>query len=318
MFIFLLAFASTVNAEPKANKKNTSAASTKEESGLQTKKYTDVQIDISLEKLPSNYYGNEPKSIYFAIQKIKKSAVKGEFETTEQFQKRIESENKRPIIGKISPDGFFSFQANGPEIKYSADETELSIHINLERLPQPHWYLLEKIKDHNYKSDKFNENAKSISLTSSRVGNRKYIGENSYGATTEVEENNYESYYLAVGNYKDFPFKETLSSFAQEQIKRYKKLELNYPISDYDKEWHMFAKFKASVNEAKTIKDSLKVILIVKLDDLPTYEDFAYRKATIDNPSEYTNVSRYIFVNLEEIWMYNQTTGHIYLKIKRQ
>lgn len=327
--IILLASTSISYGEPKTKKKKTAATSTKKVSADQAQKeiqkYTTEQIDINLEKLPPNYFGNDPKSIYFAIQKRKNSAAKGEFETTEQFQKRRANENSLPIIGQISLDGLFSLQTKRSEIKYSADASEFIIEIELGKVSEPLGYSLAKMKNPAYKADNYNENAKEISLTYETVGSRTYIGSNSYGATTEVSEHNSESYNSAVANYNEFPFKETIK---EDALRRAKETEDMYrragltsymrnTISDYDKEWRLRTTVKANPDEAKTLKNNIKVLLIAKLDE-PLISDSFYHKApTMDSPSEYTSTSRYIYMNLKEIWIYNQVTGQIYSKIKR-
>lgn len=272
LVLLLLSSVAITYGEPKAKQKKPVAASTKksteEQAPKKTDKYTTTQIDLNLEKLPSNYYGNEPKSIYQAIKHRKNSSGKGEFETTEQYQKRIDNENSLPIIGQIGSDGLFSFQTERSEIKYSADAAEFSIELDLSKVSEPLGYGLEKLKNPSYKADNYNEKAKSILLTYEIVNTRSYSASNSYGATIEVSETNTESYESAIANYNEFPFNETIK---EDALKRAKETEdmyrrggilsyYNNTFSDYDKEWRLGVKVKSSPEEAKNLKDNFKVL----------------------------------------------------------
>jgi hypothetical protein len=335
LLILLISLASIAYAEPKTNKK-AAATSTKKKRLTQTQKYTAVQIDSNLEKLPSNYYGNDPKSIYDSIKKRNRSAVKGEFETTEQFQKRIDKENSLPIIGQISSKGLFSLQAGKTEVNYSADISEISVDIELQKVSDPIGYGMQKSINPSYKVSSYIENSKKISLTNEKKGSRSYAAQNSYGASTVVTETNHESYDAIINNYHELPFVDTVSKSAQrrydEDEKKAKESETNYGstgkkmakiyrdrniISDSDKEWRLSIKIKASPEEAKSIKDKVRILLIGNIDEPLIHEDFSYIQATMDSPSEYTFRSKYLYINIKEIWIYNQATGQIYSKIKR-
>ncbi|MBK5276535.1 MAG: hypothetical protein JJE30_16005 [Desulfuromonadales bacterium] len=335
LLILLISLVSIAFAEPKTNKK-AAATTTKKKRLNQTQKYTAVQIDSNLEKLPSNYYGNDPKSIYDAIKKRNRSAVKGEFETTEQFQKRIDKENSLPIIGQIGPKGLFSLQARRTEVNYSADISELSVDIELQKVSEPMGYGIQKLINPSYKVSSYIENSKEISLTSEEKGSRSYAAQNRYGASTVVSESNYESYGAIVDNYRELPFIETVSKSAQSRYDAEEKKAIDSEtkygstgkqmakiyrdgniIRDSDKEWRMGIKIKASPEEAKNIKDKVKILLIGNLDEPLIHEDFSYIEATMDSPSEHTFRSKYLYINLKEIWIYNQATGQIYSKIKR-
>ena len=277
--ILLLASVPAAHAQAKPNKPNkkkSGTATIKKENGTeaeQKQKFTTSQIDISLDKLPFNYHGNDPKMVYSVLEQREKSSVKGEFETTEQFQKRVQTENNLPIIGQISSDGLLSLQAERTDIRYSADASEFSIEIKLDKVSEPLGYRLAILKDPSYKSDNYNGNAKAISLSSALVGSRSYTASNKFGATTVVEERNYESYECAIANYNDFPVNETIREDAQRRAKKmeetYKRIGSSYRpntyISDYDKEWHISTKIKASVDEAKAIKENITVLLVGKL-----------------------------------------------------
>ncbi|WP_243374585.1 hypothetical protein [Geotalea sp. SG265] len=148
----------------------------------EAKKYTSAQIDTSLKKLPPKYFGNDPRAIYTAIEKRLEQAEKNEFETTEQFQKRLEKQNSNPIIGKIKSEGLFALQASYVDSKYSADTSEMNVYLHL------------------------GYSQREISLSSIKIDAGSYEGTNGFGARTIVKNADHEEYAAVPSNYTDFEF----------------------------------------------------------------------------------------------------------------
>jgi hypothetical protein len=267
--------ASPSKAEYKPKKakyaKKIPSAATLKRLKYQAKKYTNIQVDTSLNRLPPKYFGNDPRALFTAIEKRKDKAEKSEFETIEQFQKRITNENSMPIIGKLSTDSLWSLQANEAKFEYSADSAEMNIYINFG----------------------FDGILKAISLSSVEINHGSYAASNSYGASTVVKSSDYESYAAAPCNYSEFPFKDTIGQH------------------------YIGVKIALDQNEAKNAKNDMKVLLIAKLADPLISEVERYHEATFSSPNTSIFSDRYIHINLNEIWIYNQKTGQIYSKIKR-
>jgi hypothetical protein len=161
------------------------SAATLRKLSKEAKKYTSAQVDTSLKKLPPKYFGNDPKAIFTAIELRTKKAEKSEYETTEQFQKRLEKENGMPIIGKIKSDGLFSLQVSDADFKYSADTSEMNIYLNLDY------------------SDR------AITLSSIDIDSVSYTASNSYGASALVKNSDHEKYAAVPSNYTEFPYRDT-------------------------------------------------------------------------------------------------------------
>lgn len=326
LVILLMTSFSIAQAEPSAKKKKESTTSAKNKKGKQPLTFTDATIDMSLEKLPPNYYGNNPRIIYDIFTKRKKSAVKGEFETTENFMTRIEKEKKFPIIGQILQNGHFAFRGEKPDTEYIADTSELRIKIKLGRVSEPVAHIYNK----SYKTDyTYVENAKAISLEkSSKAGSDSYsyTAQNRFGALVDVTSHNIDLCDVAVINYKDFPVKEIIKKEAlkraEETEASYKKYgminTLNNNFQDYDKEWSIDTKIKVDTCEARNVKENIRFILIASIEEPFVYADTSVSAATYDRPSSILVTYRYLTANLKEVWIYNAITGHIYTKIKRQ
>lgn len=276
--IILVVISSIAYAEQKTNKK-TAATATEKKRAKQTHKYTTIQIDPNLEKLPLNYYGNDPNLIWWTIEKRQKAAVKGEFETSEDFEKKIIKLKRIPVIGKISSESLFAFQVGKSEIKYFADTSEIKVNIEFRNISETSWCGSNKVIKPDY------NNAKEMTLTSKKTISA-YTAQNSYGATTEVSRYSYDDYAAVFNNYNEFPFGKSII-------------------------------IKASPDEAKKIKDQVRVLLIANIDEDLICQGSRTHQATMDSPSEFKFLSHYIYVNLKEIWIYNQVSGQIYSKIKK-
>lgn len=94
---------------------------------------SEKEIDINAEKLSANYHGNNLVKIFREIRK-KTSLVRDEFETTKQFNERVQKENQKPILGNLNFENLFAFEYEGL-FKYDADNERMSIELNLDRLP---------------------------------------------------------------------------------------------------------------------------------------------------------------------------------------
>lgn len=253
------------------------SASTLKKLKDQAKKYTSAQIDTNLKKLPTKYYGNDPKAIFTSIDNRRDNTSKSEFETEKQFQERIEKENSLPIIGKISLDDIWSLQANGTRFEYSADTAEMNIYLDL-----------------GYDYIFFNEkNQKAISLSSVEINYGSYTASNSYGARTVVKSSDHERYAAIPYNYHEFPYVDAGSK--------------NYIV----------LKISVGITEAIKTKNDMRVLLIAELIYPLISEKERYREATFSSPYTGLNLDRYIHINLNEIWIYNQKTGQIYSKIRK-
>jgi hypothetical protein len=112
-----------------SQKKVTRAKSTKKEGQSQLVKcpYSEKELDTTLIRLPKNYYGNDLQEITAEVIKRGKF-VKGEFETTKEFQERIQNERRKVLTGELTFYSVFAFQDNGfISIKYDADSQRMNI-----------------------------------------------------------------------------------------------------------------------------------------------------------------------------------------------
>jgi hypothetical protein len=93
--------------------------------------FSEKEIDTNVAQLPPNYHGNDIKALTVEVVK-KQRLVKDEFETTAQFQERVENEKKKKIVGELAFNSTFAFEDNGfIPFKYDADNKRMSVSENL-------------------------------------------------------------------------------------------------------------------------------------------------------------------------------------------
>lgn len=289
---------SSAHAAPEAKTQKTQTSSVKEvRDTVQRKslpgkaaKYSADGIDLNLQKLPPQYWGNDPKEVYTALYASAKSP-KGGIEAT-----------------RTGKDGLFAFQVGDanvapedrefetlalnrgigglllPDIQYSAENSGFEIALKLSHVAKGHGGRF------------FDENAQSTQLLNQVVRTGDVVASNANDATVKVLKGVVDRYYAAIVNFRQ-------------------------PLFEYEKDWSSFnwtlrTKLKSSPAEAKNIKPNLRILLIGKIEEpLTSSRSFNY-EPTPSESTEYTLNQHYIYLKVQEIWIYNQATGQIYTKIK--
>ena len=82
-------------------------------------------IDIrNINRLPVNYKGVNPESVYNELIERVNKLKKDEFETTSQYEERVEAECQKPIIDKLNTDSSFAFVTCSPLRNHFRGSTE--------------------------------------------------------------------------------------------------------------------------------------------------------------------------------------------------
>lgn len=189
------------------------------------------QVDLTWTSFPKNYTGHDLKSIYEALEKRKKIAQKDEYETTEQYQKRVQDEERKPLlIGKLGINDILSFVVT-PKLKYNADSQKLTLTVKA-------------------RNGIWTDQSKIDNLRSAIVGptlysdTSTYMASNAYGASTEVTKLREVQVELAFSNKSALPLKISENGGA---------------IFEFELE-------NISPEIAKTIKEQLQVAFIYTLE----------------------------------------------------
>jgi hypothetical protein len=306
LLVLMFAISSLAYGEQKTKKSKTKATKAKPEYV-----YSVDKIDVTLDRLPPKYIGNDPRIVYSVIQGMKEVEKKNEFETTEHFAARISGNNKKPIIGKIGLDEVLAFRPeyNSILIKYNADAAKFTVDVKIE-------------PDFRHLGYGVTSSFKSINLYDGKTERGEYIGSNAFGATINVTSSSYNSYCLLFDNYESF----YSSHWTEEALKRENRYSKDWAgiagreyvprYSDYEKVYELNTTVNATPEEAKSIKEQIKALVIVKLKSPFIGEGSIYIPATFDSASSFSQHFEYLLADVQEIWIYNIRTGEIYTKKK--
>jgi hypothetical protein len=129
--------------------------------------------------------GNDIAQLYRAYEALG-AANKAEFETTDQFNRRIEAAEAKAFMGSVTETTTLAFVV--PMVsEYDADATALYVGV---KCADPHGDL--KKVSHSI-------------VVGWRQGKRSYIGSNAFGASIRVDRTDVEKFDIDVRNWMDFP-----------------------------------------------------------------------------------------------------------------
>ena len=266
--------------------------------------YLSATFDMSTERIPVPFLGHDIEQVYNAFDRRKKAERKDEFETTDQYQKRLSGQSAEPLFGSVGPDAVLAFVVS-PSSQYDADSRTLTVSLKTSPVLQ------------------------SFQIDTSRLGVRikrgettiqKSIGQNAYGAKIEIEETYIKGFWLAIHNQLSFETEKVLSEDEKEIQRRMAEMRAKYNSPGTSLDIGGKTVFVQRINmgpaEAKAAKDKIAALILAK----PTTPNITYgailSKATFKDPTEFYSQIYYVDVDLLEIWIYDKVTGKLITKIK--
>ena len=115
---------STSVRSQRAQKPNQNTSKPKQKIGA----FLQSPFDPAVAKLPGNFQGHDPGQVFKAIRERKGAMVKGEFESSEVYSRRVEALKIAPLFGKVSADSMLAFILEVDPV-YDADAaTFLLVH----------------------------------------------------------------------------------------------------------------------------------------------------------------------------------------------
>lgn len=249
-------------------------------------------FNIQVDKLAPGFTGHDIKAIFNDLVAKKDRAVKGEFETTAEFEARLQREAQVPILGKLERDGYFAFviKNSSGETFYDADSQVMTIAIALQSGDESIY------KQSNKKA-----------LTSQvELKREQYEGSNAYGAKATVTRHLGVDYDVAFSNYSQFGVSKYIDSGTRSRGH----------TEDYFAKDVFMVRIPMDVALAKEVKSRLQILAVVKLLDPYTYEGSFYDKPTISRPDEYFIQYHFLNTELLEVWIFDESTGRIFSKQK--
>ena len=142
-------------------------------------------FDPTSVRLTAHFMGHDVVSLYKDYEAIR-TAEKTEFETTDQFNKRIQLARTKVVMGSVAEATILAFVVP-VESEYDADARSLTVGV---QCSNPHGEQ-KKVSD-------------SIGV-SRRTTHREYVASNAFGVKVNVQETDVESFHIAVDNPDDFP-----------------------------------------------------------------------------------------------------------------
>lgn len=278
--------------------------------------YDTKPFNANLESLPPNYIGNDIERIFDTLFDRQKSGKKGEYETTEQYRLRLNTEKLLPIIGSLNVESIFAFGLDEIKTEYDADKELLNVSF----IPS---LVLEDIYKKAENWDKFksydNENIRSVGIKSN-VSTEKYLGANAFGVQKEVTKFFSDEYELSITNWKNFIDEKYIKpKVVGDSIDPASRILMEIRSNDpFPYQIPITASLPANVANAQAIRNNLRGLLVCKLVEpyLSTYGSL--KEPTIDSPTEHRTQYLYLNVKLLEYWVFNKVSGEVYLKVKEK
>ncbi len=130
-------------------------------------RYSTTPLDIKNSHLLPGYIGNSPRELVKNLNQRVRKLSKGEFETTSEFDARLEKEYLVPLTGSLNFNSLYAFYYDGFNLSYEADESKFILAIN----------------------DEPSYDSKSVTLTliNSTTNIGSFIGQNAFGVKKRIK-----------------------------------------------------------------------------------------------------------------------------------
>lgn len=247
--------------------------------------YLTVPLDLTLTNLGHHFMGHDITAATEAIKNSSALKEKSEFEPTSAFESRRTGFVDHPLYASVTPNGYLGFVVGSesifaPEFKYDADSQTLAITLTG--------------STKRFLMDKDNPTLDGVLIRSIVRDRHSYIGSNAFGAKVEVR-SSYSEDYGVTFNQDNWLFRSS---------------------EDYQRKFtHLLA---TTPDEARALKPDAKLLLVCRLSE-PWLRHSAHgHDATINEPYETVVGDNYLQVLPDQLWVFNDKTGDVILKLTAQ
>lgn len=196
----IFVFSNNTSAQSKIVQKKHTTSSIRKKTAELNAVYLSTSFDLNLSRIPVGFRGHNPIELYNNIKKKSIAINKGEFETTAQYEEKIEAESKKPIIGNLYEYSLFTFQSNNIfDLTYDADNQEMEAYIT---------------------------NIKEIELRNRILRKGTYNGTNAFGVSKEIDFEESISHCLSIINCNKFTNLKAVFKISAEKAKQIKEKKL--------------------------------------------------------------------------------------------
>lgn len=256
-----------------------------------TTAYSREPLDPAVGKLLPHYQGNAPESIYRLLQERTSARNKGEFESTEEYEKRLVREDAKPLLGGLRTTSIYAFllEESVLETNYDADDERM------------HVFIFPGVEPSS--GDTEGAGKRWTLLTNQKIESLgTYVASNAFGAKVQVRSSRDSEFLIAFSDLAGFNLVERASDSRFGNLTR-SGIRLDFPLA------------KA---RARTLKGRMGVLAVCRLMQPYVAEHFEHFKATFDDPNELRTNEFYIGTQLLQVWAYERGTGEILFKVGRQ
>lgn len=262
-----------------------------------TPDFLSVPFNMETAKIPADFLGHDIEKLYNTF-KNKQSGKKDEFETTEQYQKRLEAEKDKPLFGTVAKDSILAFVVKANS-EYNADEQIMTVSLPTTSV---------------YNSIKKDDNKLGINIKYGANTTTTSSGQNAYGAKVDIEKTHVQTYELAIHNKSYLPTEKTLDERLKKSLEG-SSLRNNNDFIERMKKTTYVHKMKLGTDQAREVKPNLGAIVLAIPTSPYTSDGAILREATFKDPKEFFSQMYYLNVDIVQIWFYNKATGEILGKL---
>jgi hypothetical protein len=250
-------------------------------------KYDNSMLSENADALPPSYKGNDPKALYTAIKESKSLAPKSEFESTAAFAQRQSGFRDEALVGNLKPTGMIAFVVGNKDGIMNSVANPFSTQYDADAQVLN---VLLRIKREQFILDPDRPTLEAVGLTSEILDRSEYIGTNAYGAQVKVTNLYTQDYGIA------FHVPSWLSLEDD-------TTQISIPLDP---------------NAARALKPNLRGLLLCRLQEPWTRKTTQGSKATIDDPFEYLAGLNYLSVSVEQLWVFDNSTGRVVRKFSEE
>ena len=244
-----------------------------------------VPFDTNIETLPVNFLGHDLKRIYVALSKSEDTFKKSEYESTDKYNARlIDLKNKILLDNFTYGDTYVYVHKKNWSNKYDADNGALKVSLNFDT-----YYKF--FGDGNVLDDNSKMRFEAFTISENKS---KYVGSNSYGASTTIRRTESVEGAFAIANWW--------------LLKRILSIDSYMRHVDFD--------FKVSPEKAASLKENGAWLFVYKLDHPYILETREYHTPTINEPYDSNTIIKNINAEVLEMWFFDSSTGEVIKKIK--
>lgn len=156
--------------------------------------FSEAPFELTGYTIPNNFLGHDLRKIYYSLESRLKRE-KSEFETTAEFNARVEREDKLSLYGSLNMTDNFALVVDADSV-YDADNKSLKILVPLE---------------HSWRT-KFAIGIKGQEIENSK---REYVGSNAYGATANITAYSTANAVLVVNNSSSYKIDKSSNSYGE-------------------------------------------------------------------------------------------------------